>query len=214
MLNTETGGDLPNIKLRSSQGFEAADYFMSTYWVWGKLIENLADVGYDGSNMIMMAYDWRLSFSMLEERDGYLTKLKHTIEAFAKTEGQKVVITSHSMGSQIVLYFFQWVTTSEKNGGGGGGKDWVEKHVHSFVNIAGPLLGVPKAVPALLSGEMKDTAALMGGMGSMVEHIFGRIRRQELWNTWGSLWCMLPKGGDGMSSCIVPNFFFFCYFSS
>eukprot|EP00557_Chaetoceros_sp_GSL56_P004278 CAMPEP_0176493536 /NCGR_PEP_ID=MMETSP0200_2-20121128/9601_1 /TAXON_ID=947934 /ORGANISM="Chaetoceros sp., Strain GSL56" /LENGTH=814 /DNA_ID=CAMNT_0017891205 /DNA_START=12 /DNA_END=2453 /DNA_ORIENTATION=+ len=195
-LDPLTGGDPKNIRLRSAQGFEAADYFMSTYWVWDKIIENLSDVGYDSSNMIMMSYDWRLSFATLERRDGYLTKLKANIEAMVKTTGTKVVIASHSMGSQIVLYFFKWVTTDEQDGGGGGGLDWVEKHCAKFVNIAGPLLGVPKAVPALLSGEMKDTAALLGPMGSMVERVFGKKDRKELWTTWGSLWEMLPKGGD------------------
>ena len=146
-LDPLTGGDPANIKLRSAQGFEAADYFFSTYWVWGKVIENLSDVGYDSSNMIMMPYDWRLSFSMLEKRDGYLTKLQMNIEAMRKTTGELVVLTSHSMGSQIVLYFFKWVTTDRKDGGGGGGHDWVEKNIAGFVNIAGPLLGVPKAVP-------------------------------------------------------------------
>ena len=197
-LDPFTGGDPKNIKLRSAQGFEAADYFMSTYWVWDRLIINLSDVGYDSSNMIMMAYDWRLSFPMLEQRDGYLTKLKVNIEAMVKTTGMPVVLTSHSMGSQIVLYFFSWVTTDEKGGGGGGGHDWVEKNIHSFVNIAGPLLGVPKAVTSLLSGEMKDTAVLMGPMGTMVERYFGRKDRKDLWTTWGSLWEMLPKGGDAI----------------
>lgn len=196
-LDPLTGGDPESIRLRSAQGFEAADYFMSTYWVWDKIIENLSEVGYDSSNMIMMSYDWRLSFDTLERRDGYLTKLKMNIEAMVKTTaGKKVVIASHSMGSQIVLYFFKWVTTEEKYGGGGGGVDWVEKHCAKFVNIAGPLLGVPKAVPALLSGEMKDTAALLGPMGNMVERVFGKKDRKELWTTWGSLWEMLPKGGD------------------
>lgn len=192
--------DPENIRLRSAQGFEAADYVMSTYWVWEKIIENLADVGYDSSNMLMMPYDWRLSFAVLETRDGYLTKLKMNIEAMVKTSGIKVVLTSHSMGSQIVLFFFKWVVTSEKEGGGGGGKDWVEKHVHSFVNVSGPILGVPKAATALLSGEMKDTAAIMGKMGSLVEVIFGRSNRKELWKTWGSIWAMLPKGGNAIWS--------------
>jgi phospholipid:diacylglycerol acyltransferase len=43
---------------------------------------------------------------------------------------------------------------------------------------------------------MKDTAVLMGSMGAMVEHLFGRRDRQQLFKTWGSLWAMLPKGGD------------------
>ena len=36
----------------------------------------------------------------------------------------------------------------------------MENHVHAFVNIAGPMLGVPKAIPALLSGGLGDTAAM------------------------------------------------------
>lgn len=197
-LHPFTGGDpSPNIRLRAAQGFEAADYFMANYWVWGKIIENLADVGYDGSNMSMESYDWRLSFSMLEKRDGYLTKLRHKIEAMHKTAGRKVVLTTHSMGALLVHYFFAWVTTDERRGGGGGGKDWVDKHIHSYINIAGSHLGVPKAATALLSGEMRDTV-LMGTLASMVEKFFGRSLRKELWLTWGSLWHMLPKGGDAI----------------
>jgi phospholipid:diacylglycerol acyltransferase len=196
-LDPFTGIDPPNIRVRAAQGFEAADYFMANYWVWGKIIENLADVGYDGSNMAMESYDWRLSFPMLEKRDGYLTKLRHKIEAMHETNGAKVVLTTHSMGAQLVHYFFAWVTTEERLGGGGGGKDWVDKHVHAYVNIAGSHLGVPKAATALLSGEMRDTI-LMGALASMVESFFGRVLRKELWLTWGSLWHMLPKGGDAL----------------
>jgi len=197
-LDPITGQDPPNIKLRSASGFDAADYFMSTLWVWDKLIDNLSEVGYDASNMIMMGFDWRLGFPMLEERDGYFTKLKVNIEAMVKLEGQPAVITSHSFGSQVVLYFFKWVTVPESDGGGGGGEDWVEKNIHSFVNVAGPLLGVPKAVSALLSGEMKDTADLMGPMGTALERVLGRKNRKDLFTTWTSLWEMLPIGGDAI----------------
>lgn len=105
------------------------------------MIENLADVGYDGSTMTMMAYDWRLGYEMMEKRDGFFTKLKMTVEAHFITSGQKVVLVSHSMGGTVVYYFLQWVTADIKHGGGGGGKAWVDKHIHAFVNIAGTLLG-------------------------------------------------------------------------
>mmetsp|Transcript_35070 Transcript_35070/g.70894 ORF Transcript_35070/g.70894 Transcript_35070/m.70894 type:complete len:705 (-) Transcript_35070:2760-4874(-) len=195
-LDPYTGGDPPSVRLRSAQGFEAADYFMATYWVWSKLIENFADVGYDGSLMTMMSYDWRLGYPILEQRDGYFTKLQYTIEANVRSRGEKVVLISHSMGGTVVMYFLAWVTADVKDGGGGGGKDWVEKHIHSFVNIAGTLLGVPKSVPALLSGELKDTAALLSQLGELLERYFGKRLRKNLWNTWGSLFGMLPKGGD------------------
>lgn len=197
-LDPFTGMDPEGIRLRSCTGFEAADFFLANYWVWSKLIENLADLGYDGSTMSMMSYDWRLSFPLLEERDGYFTRLKHHIEAMHKTNGRKVVLTAHSMGSPLMVYFFKWVTTDESEGGGGGGSDWVDEHVHAFVNIAGPLLGVPKAAPALLSGEMRDTSLFTGVFGSMIEEFFGRRLRKDLWNTWGSLWAMLPLGGNAV----------------
>lgn len=197
-LDPYTGGDPKNIKLRAAQGFDAADYFLTAYWVWDKLISNLAEVGYDGSNMSMFTYDWRLAFPLLEERDGYFTKLKAHIEATHKTSGKKVLLAAHSMGSQVITYFFAWVTSPESKGGGGGGAKWVDEHIHSFVNIAGPMLGVSKAIPSILSGEMKDTNVMMGTFGSMVENFFGRKLRKDLWSSWGSLWSMLPKGGDAI----------------
>jgi hypothetical protein len=42
----------------------------------------LAVVNYDTNNLHLAPYDWRLSFWNLEERDGYFSKLKSTIEEF------------------------------------------------------------------------------------------------------------------------------------
>lgn len=197
MLDPYSGGDpSPNIKLRPTEGMVAADYFMAPYWVFGKLIQNFNDVGYDPSNMAMMPYDWRLAFALTEERDGYFTKLKNQVESFHERHGERVVIMGHSMGGNIVHYFFKWVTTPKEQGGGGGEADWVDKHFESYINIAGALLGVPKAVSALLSGEMKDTANLLGTIGDIAEQLFGRKLRKDMFSTWGALWAMLPKGGD------------------
>jgi len=198
-LDPLTGMDPQGIRLRPAQGFEAADYFTWLYWVWEKLIQNLADVGYDGDNMSLESYDWRLAYPALEKRDGYFTKLKMKAEFFHKTTGKKVVLASHSMGGNVVHYFLAWVEAPENQGGGGGGKRWVDTHIQTWANIAGPLLGVPKAVPSILSGEMKDTNIVHGMFGpTVIEQFFGRKLRQELWSTWGSLWSMLPKGGDAI----------------
>lgn len=197
MLDTLTGGDPEGIRVRASEGFAATDYFLGNYWVWGKLIENLAEVGYTPSTMVMQPYDWRLPFPLLEERDGFLTNLKYRIEAMHKTTGKKIILATHSMGAMVVHHFFGWVTTSVKQGGGGGGTKWVDKHIHTYVNIAGSHLGVPKAATALLSGEMSDTL-FASKMASMVESFFGRRARRDLWSSWGSLWAMLPKGGDAL----------------
>jgi hypothetical protein len=37
-------------------------------------------VNYDTNNLYLAPYDWRLSLYNLEERDGYYSKLKYTIE--------------------------------------------------------------------------------------------------------------------------------------
>jgi len=29
------------------QGFGAADFFVTGYWIWSKILENLASIGYD-----------------------------------------------------------------------------------------------------------------------------------------------------------------------
>lgn len=57
-LDRLTGLDPSGIKLRAASGLEAADYFAAGYWVWGKVIENLADIGYTSNEMFMAAYDW------------------------------------------------------------------------------------------------------------------------------------------------------------
>lgn len=51
-------------------------------YVRSKVIENLAVVNYDTNNLVLAPYDWRLSTHNLEERDGYFSRLKTTIEGF------------------------------------------------------------------------------------------------------------------------------------
>lgn len=91
-------------------------------------------------------------------------------------------------------YFLRWVQSPE---GGNGGEDWTERHIASFVNIAGPMMGVPKALAALLSGETRDTMSL-GSFGAyLLEKFFSRRERAELLRTWGGSGAsMLPKGGE------------------
>lgn len=49
------------------------------------------------------------------------------------------MLIAHSYGSNVVVYFMKWVESKQ---GGNGGAKWVDNHVHSFVNVAGPLLYV------------------------------------------------------------------------
>ncbi|KAG4304585.1 hypothetical protein PORY_001978 [Pneumocystis oryctolagi] len=191
MLNETTGLDPEGIKLRAAQGLSAADFFVPGYWIWNKIIENLAAIGYDSNNMFSAAYDWRLSFLNLEERDHYFTKLKASIEIAKATSGKKSVMISHSMGSQLALWFLKWV---EADGYGNGGKSWVNEHIEAFINISGSLLGTPKAVTALLSGEVKDTAQLNAISVYGLERFFSRTERAQLFRSLPGLASMLPKG--------------------
>ncbi|KAI8989987.1 Lecithin:cholesterol acyltransferase-domain-containing protein [Pilobolus umbonatus] len=193
MLDSVTGLDPPDYKIRAVHGLDAADYFITGYWIWAKIIENLATIGYDTNNMYFASYDWRLSFSNLEVRDKYYSHLKSTIELYKQTTGLKSVVLGHSMGSSVFTYFLKWVE-SEK--GGKGGSDWVDNHIESFVNIAGPMMGVPKAITSLLSGETRDTMAF-GSFGAYVlEKFFSRKERTRLMRSWFGAASMLPKGGN------------------
>jgi phospholipid:diacylglycerol acyltransferase len=87
-----------------------------------------------------------------------LSRLKSTIEVMVQTSGgNKVVVIPHSMGSLYFLHFLKWVEAPAPMGGGGG-PDWCARHIKATMNIAGPLLGVPKAFAGLFSAEAKDIA--------------------------------------------------------
>mmetsp|Transcript_8777 Transcript_8777/g.20724 ORF Transcript_8777/g.20724 Transcript_8777/m.20724 type:complete len:703 (+) Transcript_8777:89-2197(+) len=187
-LNHTTGLDQENIKLRSSQGFEAADYVVGGYWVWSKLIENLADIGYDPGLMHMAAYDWRLPSPLLEERDQFFSRLAAQTELMVQKSGEKATLVSHSMGGQVVLFFFQWVSKHRS-------PHWVQDNIDSFCSIATPFLGVPKGITALLSGEAKDTAE-MGVLGKILDTYMSPWERRRLFRSWGSTYVMIPKGGN------------------
>ena len=205
-LDPFTGLDPKDIKLRAAQGIEAADFLLPGFWVWARVIENLALIGYDHGNMVMAPYDWRLDFEALEERDHYFSKIKLTVEHLHKVHGKKVVVLCHSLGASVWFYFMKWVeATSKLSGGigGDGGTNWVNDHIDSFVNIAGPLLGVPKSLSCIMSGEMKDTAQ-MGQLESYIlESMLSKRERLSMFRTWTGPLSMLPKGGDAVWGIIL-----------
>lgn len=195
MLDGETGLDPPGVKLRAAQGFEAADFFVTGYWIWNKVLENLAVIGYGPDNMYSAAYDWRLAYIDLERRDGYFSKLKSQIELSNKLNKKKTVLMGHSMGSQIIFFFFKWVE-AEGEGFGNGGKSWVNDNIEAFVDISGSMLGTPKAITALLSGEMRDTVDLNALAVYGLEKFFSRRERADMLKSFGGIPSMIPKGGD------------------
>ncbi|EXJ85703.1 phospholipid:diacylglycerol acyltransferase [Capronia coronata CBS 617.96] len=195
MLDKETGLDPPEIKLRAAQGFDATDFFITGYWIWNKILENLATIGYDPTNAFTAAYDWRLSYLNLEYRDQYFTRLKNYIEVAHMTSGKKTVLISHSMGSQVLFYFMKWV---EHRHHGKGGSRWVNDHIDSWINISGCMLGTAKGIPAVLSGEMKDTAQLNAFAVYGLEKFLSKEDRAELFRAMPGISSMLPKGGEAV----------------
>jgi phospholipid:diacylglycerol acyltransferase len=144
--------------------------------VWAKVIENLSRIGYDSNSLFLHTYDWRLPFALLEKRDHYFSRLKARVELSVRLTGEKAVFVPHSMGCGMFYYFLKWAESS--NGGGGGGR-WADTHVHAIVNIGPAFLGTPKAVSALLSGEMRDTAQL-GLMQAVMDRFFAADSRRAL----------------------------------
>lgn len=195
MLDKETGLDPPGIKLRAAQGFDAADFFITGYWIWNKILENLATIGYDPNNAFTAAYDWRLSYLNNEIRDKYFTRLKAHIEVGNRVSGRKVVLLSHSMGSQVLYYFFHWV---ESEGYGNGGSTWVNDHIESWINISGCMLGAVKDLPAVLSGEMRDTVQLNAFAVYGLEKFLSRNERAEIFRAMPGISSMLPIGGEAV----------------
>jgi len=177
-----------SIRVRPSQGFESADFFLGGYWLWGLMIEALADIGYDLNSMHMASYDWRLSFADLEHRDRYFTKLRQQIETLVALSGKKAVVIAHSMGGNVWHYFMQWVTKRVH-------RNWVNDHISSEILISAPLLGLPKAYFSLLTGDNRDFAT-MGTFSAVVNHVMGRTARRELWRTCSSLAMLMPMGGE------------------
>ncbi|KAF9243104.1 Lecithin:cholesterol acyltransferase-domain-containing protein [Melanogaster broomeanus] len=211
MLDPDTGLDPPGAKIRAAEGIDAASSFMKGYWIWAKIIENLAAVNYDTNNLHLAPYDWRLSMWNLEERDGYFSRLKATIEGFKKRHGKRVVVAAHSMGGTVRPTFynvdqltFKWVESPEH---GGGGPDWVENHIESFISIAGTHLA--KAMTALLSGEMRDTVQMNPAGAYVLERFFSRKERQSLFRSWAgsaSMWVkVLPLSIDHGGNSVWGN---------
>jgi hypothetical protein len=95
---------------------------------------------------VAMPHDWRLPIPMLEDRDAWFTRTKTEIEMqVIKSGGTKAVLISHSYGATVTFAFLTWV--EEQQAG------WVDKHLEAWANLAGPILGLPKALAPLFSGE-------------------------------------------------------------
>lgn len=188
-LDTVTGLDPEGVRVRAAKGLDAANYFAAGYWIWSKIIENLAAVGYDINMIYLASYDWRMSMSNLEERDFFYSQVQSHIELQKRVYGEKCMLVSHSMGSTVALYFLKWIENKE-------GTKWIEDHIEGWTNIAGTMLGVPKAMGALLTGEMRDTVEVPPLLAYLLERFFSSHERAALFRSWAGSSSMLIKGGN------------------
>lgn len=198
-LDPDTARDPAGIRIRPAQGLEAGDFIMPGYWVWGRIIENLAELGYDHNNMHMASFDWRLDVTGLEGRDHYFTRLKAQIETITRTNGRRAVVVTHSYGASVWHYFMKWVEADvDHHGvtGGKGGPKWVASHIQSIVNIGGTLLGAPKSLSTFTSGETMETAMLGKLESYVLELLLSKPERAPLFRTWIGGLGLIPKGGN------------------
>jgi hypothetical protein len=86
---------------------------MQGFWVWSKLVEALGDLGYDPNMLQAMAFDWRLSIPLLEQRDGYFTRLRASVEVMRALHGEKVVLVCHSFGENVARAFYTWADAQQ-----------------------------------------------------------------------------------------------------
>jgi lysophospholipase-3 len=63
-------------------------------------------------------------------------------DTFVKTNGQKVMFLTHSMGSPVTLYFLNQQTQA-----------WKDKYVKSWISLAGCWAGTIKALKVYAQGS-------------------------------------------------------------
>lgn len=120
-INQSDANDIGGCKLRPDEGLDAIsslspDGFSSemlmggTNTVYAWLIQWLAEhLGYDVSNLIGLPYDWRLTPSKMQERDGYLANMRRKLEASVSTSKLPGIVVAHSMGNLVFQYFLEWL---------------------------------------------------------------------------------------------------------
>lgn len=189
-LDPVSGVDREGVRVRSARGLHSADYFIGGFHLWAKVLQNLADIGYNEEDLLLECYDWRLAFPMLETRDGKLTEMRVNIERVVLRAGEKAVVLAHSMGANLWIYFMGWVEQVSPG--------WVDKHIAVFVNIAGSILGSMDPLAAFLSGEMAATTTL-GPVSGMIESMAMTWEQaRDVYWSFGGLGALLPMGGSAI----------------
>ncbi|CAD2220430.1 phospholipid:diacylglycerol acyltransferase [Angomonas deanei] len=187
-LNVTTGSDKDHIKVRADSGFTSVEYFVPGYWVWAKVLINLADIGYDPQSMSVVTYDWRLSPKRTHERDGFFYHIRNTVKFFCQKNQRQSIIISHSYGATVAIKFFQWIGRREP--------EFLDRFVSYWVNIGGVSTGIPKALAGVLIGDVKDTMSIPPIAKKVFDSYLKPSARYNLTRSWDCLLAMMPRGCD------------------
>ena len=152
LVEAEGWRDPEGIRVRpieSNYGLDGVEYLsegMAQHisYVFARVAAQLRMAGYEpGLNLRAAPYDWRLPPRRLEERDGYFSRFKATVEEMVEANGGRgLALVAHSMGCRIVLYFLQWLLVNAEAlfGGTSGASEktaraWIDDHIHCFVPV-------------------------------------------------------------------------------
>ncbi|CAJ2632937.1 unnamed protein product [Trifolium pratense] len=155
LLDPYNQTDHPDCKSRPDSGLSGITELDPGYItgplssVWKEWIKWCIEFGIEANAIIAVPYDWRLSPSMLEERDLYFHKLKLTFETAFKLRGGPSLVFAHSLGNNVFRYFLEWLKLeiAPKHY-----IEWLDQHIHAYFAVAAPLLGATETVEATLSG--------------------------------------------------------------
>ncbi|XP_042513162.1 phospholipid--sterol O-acyltransferase [Macadamia integrifolia] len=155
LLDPYNQTDNPECKSRPDSGLSAITELDPGYItgplssVWKEWVKWCIEFGIEANAIIAVPYDWRLSASMLEERDLYFHKLKLTFETALKLRGGPSLVFAHSLGNNVFRYFLEWLKLEIAPKGY---IQWLDDHIHAYFAVGAPLLGATETVRATLSG--------------------------------------------------------------
>ncbi|KAH9287967.1 hypothetical protein KI387_032084, partial [Taxus chinensis] len=155
MLDPYNQTDHPECKSRPDTGLSAITELDPGYItgplssVWREWVQWCVEFGIEANAILAVPYDWRLSASMLEERDLYFHKLKLTFETALKLRGGPSLVFAHSMGNNVFRYFLEWlkleIAPRLYN-------QWLDDHIYAYFAVGAPFLGAVETIKASLSG--------------------------------------------------------------
>jgi len=129
-------------------GIDYMDYWfgfpISFTSYYSSLIASLEEIGYEGGKTMYGApFDWRVPTTKHElDEEGFNARVKQLIERAYYRENKRVNVITHSLGGPTALAFLNTMDQA-----------WLDKYISTFIPIAGPWNGSPKALRTTISGD-------------------------------------------------------------